>query len=166
MFTKIIKSFLFCLICLTTPLSAHAEWQIEEYGDAFDDHKRALAISRNTTGHSILVKCDGYMKDVYIQFYLNEDMGSVEEKEARIRFDKKEIITAQGFIYKSSFIITDSVGSAGKFDVKRLLEGFRTSQTVAIEVYTYDRDRVVASFPVAGFQEAESPVRATCKFPD
>lgn len=164
MIAKSVKIFLFCLTFFGMPLSAYAEWESRDYGkDAFNDQNRTLAASRNTDGQRIVVKCDEYMSNVYIDFILGKNIASKEYKDARIRFDKKPIIKLQGYADKDWIIF--SMVSTDRY-VRTILDGLRTSQTVAIEVHSDDNGRIVASIPVAGFQKVEPAIRATCKFPD
>jgi hypothetical protein len=138
---------------------AVADWHSREYGDAFDDNKRFLAVTRNLTEESLVLKCDTYMDDVYLAFYLDEYIDNGETKSARIRFDKNAIIEMKGYADGKTFVVFDEVY------VNKLLSGFRTSLSIAIEVYSYDYDRIVSTFDLRGYAVAEEEVRSTCRFP-
>ena len=157
---QVILASLFWLLVLFRPPIAVAEWDTWEYGDAFQDHKRTLAVTQNIGGSALVLKCDSYMGEVYLSFLLEEYIQSKESKTARVRFDKTDIFQINGWVDGKDFSVF------GKVDLMRLLPGLRRHQTLAIEVFDYDNDRIVDTFNLVGYSLAEEKVRSTCNFHD
>ena len=144
---------------VVTTNSAFGSWFTEEYGDPFDDQKRILAGTVNNNDEALVLKCDEFLGDVYLAFFLDEYIDKDEVKAARVRFDKSDIIEVTGYADDKVFFVTN------KTPMNKLLFGLSSSNSVAIEVYSYDYDRIVTSFDLEGYSVAEKEVRTTCNFP-
>lgn len=151
-----------CFLYATTLLmvdGVRAFWETSEYGDAFDDQQRVLAVTRNQNKDSLVLKCVDYMDDVYLAFYLHDYIDNDERKVARVRFDKNDIFQINGWADGRLFAVFDNS------DLRVLIQGMRKYQTVAVEVKDYDYGRIVASFSLEGYTLAEKEVSSTCKLP-
>ena len=136
-----------------------ASWVTYEYEDAFDDHQKIYAVTVNSDDTWLILKCNEYMDFAYLYFYLGEYINSGKQIDARVRFDKNDISKISGWADDQGF---------GVFDLRqlgKLLPSMRKYQSLAIEVYDYDFDRIVATYDLEGYTSAEQKVRSTCIVP-
>ena len=161
-FPPTVFSFLATVAVVMSAISDHATaaWTTSEYGDPFQDKPRILAMTQNMDGEALVLKCDGYMEEVYLAFYLDEYIANSKGTNARIRFDKNQIMEISGWADGKTFAVLRSE------PISKLVSGLQQSQSVAVEVYSYDYDRIVSSFDLQGFTTAANKVRTTCKFPN
>ncbi len=100
---------IFIVVMGVLPANGLAAWHTHEYGDPFEDNKRVLAATENLDGESLVLKCDGYLEDVYLAFFLDEYIDNGEVKAARVRFDKKTVIEINGYAHKKTFVVFDEI---------------------------------------------------------